>query len=238
MVLSIGIILDIPSQQVPQAPLELKIRTNDNLQLAYEVARRIMSEKVKAKNDRNATLSFLQFKAGDRDLTHKAYSPADGPDAKLARLWRGSYVVLSRLLPVVYRATREEDKTETTSVLLARMKPFLRRYPGKEHGTEPDDTLFLGRQIPLPELRSSRPSVQVGRYEVRQIDAHKRVLGAPSPTSFQYILVLEGWPQNMGLWRHHKAIPQCAELIESYRRKVVATDPMVFDTSKKQQRQH
>ena len=234
-VLPIDIIMGVPPQNVPQAPLEFTKQTSANLQLAYELARRTMSEKVQADSDRNSTLSFPRFKVGDRVLIHRPHTPADGPNAKLVQPWRGPYIVMAQKSPVVYRVTREDDNTES-AVHLARMKPFFQRSDDRGTEPDPDETMFLGRQIPVPELQSSQPKVQLGPYTVRHITAHKRGLGAPSPSNFQYYLLLEGEPHNMGLWRHPKAVPEIAQLVESYRRKVLATDPKAFDTPTKPSR--
>ena len=64
----------------------------------------------------------------------------------------------------------------------------------------------------------------IGAFRVESIDGHKRVVGAASLTNFQYHLKLEGYPTQMGIWRHVNTIPQCREIIASYRAAVLSTD--------------
>ena len=53
----------------------------------------------------------------------------------------------------------------------------------------------------------------IGAFTVDSIDEHKRGVGAASLTNFQYHLKLEGYPTQMGIWRHVNTIPQCREII-------------------------
>ena len=47
-------------------------------------------------------------------------------------------------------------------------------------------------------------------------------------TNFQYHLKLLGYPTQMGIWRHVNVLPQCREMISSYRAAVLSTDPSAF----------
>ena len=54
-------------------------------------------------------------------------------------------------------------------------------------------------------------------------------VGAASLTNFQYHLKLQGYPTQMGIWRHVNAIHHCRENIASYRAAVLSTDPSAFE---------
>ena len=79
----------------------------------------------------------------------------------------------------------------------------------------------------MPDLEGSLSKVMIGAFTVESIDGHKRGVGA-SLTNFQYHLKLEGYPTQMGIWRHVNAIPQCREMIASYRAAVLSTDSSAF----------
>ena len=70
----------------------------------------------------------------------------------------------------------------------------------------------------------------IGAFKVESIDGHKRGVGTASLTNFQYHLKLQGYPTQMGIWRHVNAILQCGEMIASYRAAVLSTDPSAFKT--------
>ena len=69
----------------------------------------------------------------------------------------------------------------------------------------------------------------IGAFTVESIDGHKWGVGAASLTNFQYHLKLQGYPTQMGIWRHVDAIPQCREIIASYRAAVLSTDLSAFE---------
>ena len=82
--------------------------------------------------------------------------------------------------------------------------------------------------LPVPDLEGSLSKVMIGAFTVESIDGHKRGVGAASLTNFQHHLKLQGYPTQMGIWRHVNAIPQCREMISSYRAAVLSTDPSAF----------
>ena len=57
----------------------------------------------------------------------------------------------------------------------------------------------------------------------------KRGVGAASLIHFQYDVKLEDYPTQMEIWRHVNALPQCREMIVSYRAALLSKDPSVFD---------
>lgn len=72
----------------------------------------------------------------------------------------------------------------------------------------------------------------IGALTVDNSDGHKRGggVGAASPINFQYHLKLKEYPPQLGVWRHVRAIPQCHEMITSYRAVVFSQqDPAAFD---------
>ena len=91
------------------------------------------------------------------------------------------------------------------------------------------DDDFLRTTLPVPDLKGSLSKVTIGAFKVDSIDGNKRGVGAASLTSFQYRLKLEGYPTQRGTWRHGNALPQCREMIASYRAAVLSKNPSAFD---------
>lgn len=77
--------------------------------------------------------------------------------------------------------------------------------------------MFLGTMLPVPDLEHSLARVTIGPHTVECIDGHNRVVGAASLNDFQYHLKLKDHPPQLGVRRHYSVIPQCAEMIASYR---------------------
>ena len=92
--------------------------------------------------------------------------------------------------------------------------------------------MFLGTTLPVPDLDGSLTPVKLGPYIVEAIDSHKRGVGSSSPSIFQYHLLLKSYSPAMGVWKHHREIPQCAEMIDSYRSVVLSRDPSAFDPTR------
>ena len=69
----------------------------------------------------------------------------------------------------------------------------------------------------------------IGAFTVESIDGHERGVGAASFTNFRYYFKLEGYPTQMGIWRHVIAIPKCRDMIASYRAAVLSTDSSAFN---------
>ena len=68
----------------------------------------------------------------------------------------------------------------------------------------------------------------IGAFTVEIIDGHKNEVGAASLTNFQNHLKLEIYPIQIGIWCHVNAIPQCREMIASYRAAVMSTGSSAF----------
>ena len=98
------------------------------------------------------------------------------------------------------------------------------------------DDVFLGTTLPVPDLEGSLSKGTIGEFTVESIDGHKRGVGAASLTNFQYHLKHEGYPTQMGIWRNVNALPQCREMIASYRSAVWSNDPSAFDSPPRKSR--
>ena len=108
----------------------------------------------------------------------------------------------------------------------------MKKYVVPQSSPVPDldalDDLFLGTTLTVPDLEGSLSKVMIGAFTVEGIDGHKRGVGGASLTNFRYHLKLQGYPTQMGIWRRVNAIPQCREMIASYRAAVLSTDPSAF----------
>lgn len=81
--LPVDVILGAPSSDGTASRLEYSRRTVDNLQLAYEVVRRNLSERASKQADSNEKLIVPQFVPGEQVLVHSPHSVTDGPNPKL-----------------------------------------------------------------------------------------------------------------------------------------------------------
>ena len=82
-VLPVDLILGVPSTSAPQTQLDYSKQAVENLQLAYELARRTLRERADKQAVANETLSFPSFKTGGQVLILRPYNEADGPNPKL-----------------------------------------------------------------------------------------------------------------------------------------------------------
>ena len=222
--LPVELILGVPSTDAPQSQLDYSRRTVENLQLAYELARRNLKERA----DRQAVENETCFKMGDRVLLHRPYHETDGPNPKLVSPWHGPYTVRAKLSPVIYRVSKPNEPTEIT-VHLGRMKRFVQPKSSPVPDFEALDDMFLGTTLPVPDLDGAMHTVTIGPYIIEAIDGHKRGVGAASVDNFQYHLKLQGQPTQCGVWRHYSSLPQCKEMIASYRAVVLSGNPSAFD---------
>ena len=101
--------------------------TRDNLQIAFELARRNFTERADKQAENNAKLKpYPVFQPGQKVLVYRPCQDSDGPNPKLLLPWQGPYVVCSKLSPVVYRVRLTTD-TRQVSVHLAHIKPYHQR---------------------------------------------------------------------------------------------------------------
>lgn len=234
-VLPVDLILGVPATTLPQSQLDYSRRTVENLQLAYELARRNLKERADKQATSNEKLSFPSFTTGDQVLIHRPYHETDGPNPKLYSPWHGPYTVRTKLSPVIYRVTQDGATTETT-VHLGRMKKYIVPASSPVPDLDALDDMFLGTQLPIPDLEGSVTKVSIGPFTVEEIDGHKRGVGAASLANFQYHLKLKDYPPQLGVWRHFRVIPQCREMVQSYRAALLSQNPAAFDPPKRQPR--
>ena len=70
--------------------------TRENLQIAFELARRNLSERIDKQKANNSKLPPIpEFTPGQKVLVYKPHHSTDGPNPKLIQPWRGPYVVTS-----------------------------------------------------------------------------------------------------------------------------------------------
>ena len=153
-VLPVDLILGVPSTSAPQNQLDYSKQTVENLQLAYELARRNLKERADKQAVVNETLSFPSFKTGEQVLIHRPYNEADGPNPKLISPWRGPYTVRAQLSPVIYRVTKDGNPAEIT-VHLGRMKKYVVPLSSPVPDLDALDGLFLGITLPVADLEGS-----------------------------------------------------------------------------------
>ena len=168
---------------------------------------------------------------GDQVLLHRPHHETDSPNPKLASPWRGPYTIRAQLSPVIYRVSKPNEPAEIT-VHLGRMKPFVKPKSSPVPDFEVLDDMFLGTTLPDPHLDGSMHTVTIGPHVIMAIDGPKRGLGAASVDNFQYHLMLKGQPTQCGVWRHYSSLPQCNEMIKSYRAVVLCENPSAFDPPK------
>ena len=187
--LPVNIILGIPHVRRTSDTEELAQNTRGNLQIAFELARRNLTERADKQAERNSKLKpYPVFKPGQEILVYRPYQDSDGPNPKLLLPWRGPYVVCSQLSPVVYRVRLMND-TREVSVHLARIKPYHQRETPPAPQLEKLGGLFLGEPIPLPQLDHpdvAHPTIE--SYFVDRVVDHKRGPDRPSPHNYKYRL--------------------------------------------------
>ena len=121
--LPVDVILGIPHERSTADTDVFAQDKRDNLQIAFELARRNLTERVTrqaADNDKRAPCPV--FIHGQKVLVYKPFHDTECPNPKLLLLWRGPYTICSQLSPVVYRVRRNE--TREVSLHLAHIKPY------------------------------------------------------------------------------------------------------------------
>ena len=102
--LLIDIIFGIPHVGKSTTTEEFAHSTRENLQIAFELARRNLSERVdKQKANISKLYPIPESTPGQKVLVHKPHQSTDGLNPKLIQPWRGPYIICSKLSPVVYR---------------------------------------------------------------------------------------------------------------------------------------
>ena len=101
--LPVDMILGIPHVRRTADPEEFAPNTRDNLQIAFELARRNLAQRADKQAEQNDKLKpYPVFKPGQEVLVYRPYQDPDGSNPKMLLPWRGPYVVCSQSSPVVY----------------------------------------------------------------------------------------------------------------------------------------
>ena len=103
--LSIDMMFNIPHVGRSTTVEELVHSTRENFQIAFELARGNLSERVDEQKASNSKLSPIkpEFTRRQNVLVYKPHQSADGPIPKLIQPWRRPHIIYSKLLLVVYR---------------------------------------------------------------------------------------------------------------------------------------
>ena len=216
--LPIDIIFGIPHVGKSATTEEFAHATRENLQIAFELARRNLSERIeKQKADNSKLPPIPEFTPGQKVLIYKPHHSTDGPNPKLIQPWRGPYIICSKLSPVVYRI-RHPDDTKQVSVHLAHIKSYRPRQSAPAPDFHKLEGLFLGKTLPTPALEESETvPPHIGIYQVADVVGHRRGQGRHSPHNYIYRLRLKGFGPEADLEYRAHQVPQCQELIAAYR---------------------
>ena len=122
-VLPVDLILGVPPTSAPQSQLDYSKQTVENLQFAYDLARRNLKERADKQAVANETLSFPSFKPRGQVLIRRPYTEAYGLNPKLISPWRGSYTVRAQTSAVTYRVTKDGNPAEIAAHL-GRVKTY------------------------------------------------------------------------------------------------------------------
>ena len=218
--LPIDTIFSIPHVRRSTTTEEFIHSTGQNLQIAFELARRNVSERVKKQKANNSKLPPIpeaESTPGQTVLVYKPHHSTDGPNPKLIQPWGGSYIICSKLSPVVYRI-RHPDDTKQVSVHLAHIKSYRYRQSTPAPDFHKLEGLFLGKTLPTPALEESETvPPHIGICQVADVVGHRRRQGRHSPHNYIHRLRLKGFGPEADLEYRAHQVPQCQELIAAYR---------------------
>ena len=208
------IIFGIPHVGRSVTKEEFAHSTRDNLQIAFELARRNLSERINKQKANNSKLPPIpEFTPGQKLLAYKPHHSTDGPNPKLIQPWRGPYVICSKLSPVVYRIQHPDD-TKQISV----SKFYRPRQTAPAPNFHKPEELFLGHSLPTPALEEYETiPPHIGIYQVADVVGHRRGQGRHSPHNYIYRLLLRGFSPEADLEYQAHQVPQCQERIAAYR---------------------
>ena len=169
--LPIDIIFGIPpvGRSIPTE--EFAHSTRENLQIAFELARRNLSERIIKQKANNSKLPPIpEFTPGQKVLIYRPHQSIGGPNPKLIQPWRGPYIAYSKLSTVVYRI-RHLDDAKQVSVHLAHIKPYRPRQSAPAPDFNKLEELFLGKTLPTAALEESEAvSPHIGIMSVASVD--------------------------------------------------------------------
>ena len=108
--LPIDITVGIPHVGRSTTTEEFAHSTRENLQIAFELARRNLSERSDKQKANDSKLPPIpEFTPGHKVLVYKPHLCTNGPNPKLIQPWRGPYIICSKLSSVVYRIRHPDD---------------------------------------------------------------------------------------------------------------------------------
>ena len=191
--------------------------TRENLQIAFELARRNLSERVNKQKANNSKLPPIpEFTPGQKVLIYKPHQSTDGPSPKLIQPWRGPCIICSKLSPVYQ--IRHTDGTKQVSVHLAHIESYRPRQSAPAPDFHKLEELFLAKTLPTPALEESETvPPHIGVYQVTDVVGHRRGQGRHSPHNYIYRLRLKGFGPEADLEYRAHQVPQCQGLIAAYR---------------------
>ena len=213
----VDIIIGIPHVGRTADTEELAQNTGDNLQIAFELARRNVTERADKQAENNRKLKpYPVFQPGQEVLMYKPYRDSDGSNPKLLLPWRGPHAICLQLSPVVYKVRLTND-TRAVSVHLAHIKPYHQRETPPAPQFEKLAELFLGKPIPLPELdHPDETQPKIESYVADRVVDHKRGPGRQSPHNYEYRLRLRRYSLESDLDYRADKTPQWHELIAAF----------------------
>ena len=216
--LPVDIIFGVPHVGRTSDTAEFSQKTRENLQLAFELARRNLRERLDAKAVANKqSPPYPVFQPGQMVLVHRPLQPSDGPNHKLFMPWRGPYEVCSQISPVVYRVKLPGD-TKEVSVHLAHLKLHRPRDSPPAPDYEELSGFFLGQTIPVPDFTSPDTTQPVvGNYLVDSIVSHRPGRGRRGAHNYLYKLRFHGYGAECDIERRAHDMPQCHEMLAAYR---------------------
>ena len=196
--LPIDIIFGIPHVGRSTTMEEFAHSTRENLQIAFELARRNLFERIDKQKANDSKLPPIpEFTPGQEVLVYKPHHSTDGPNPKLIQPWRGPYIICSKLSPVVYRF-RHPDDTKQVSVHLAHIKSCRPRQSAPAPDFHKLEGLFLEKTLPTPALEESETvPPHIGIYQVADVVGHQRGQGRHSRHNYIYCLRIKGFRQKL-----------------------------------------
>ena len=204
--LPIDIIFGIPYVGRSTTTEESAHSTRENLQTAFELARRNLSELVDKQNADSPKLPPIpEFTPRQKVLVYKPHQSTDGPNPKLIQPWRGPYIICSKLSPIVYRIRRPDD-TKQVYVHLARINSYRLRQSAPAPDFHNLEKLFLGKTLPTPALDESETVLShIGIYQGTDVVGYWRGQGRHSSHNYIYRLRLKGFgPEDDLEYRAHQ----------------------------------
>ena len=152
--------------------------TRENLQIAFELARRNLSGRIDKQKANNIKLPPIpEFTPGQKVLVYKPRHSTDGSNPKLIQPWRGPYIIRSKWSPVVYRI-RHPDDTKQVSVHLSHIKSYRPHQSAPAPDFHKLEGLFLGKTLPTPALEEQETvSPHIGICQVADVVGHRRRQG-------------------------------------------------------------